>query len=86
MTASTEGRNRRSPDGTTFEPAHDRDASEEKLVHLGARAPFEPVLQAQRDHGAAHGQHHCVDLFQMLLDRTSSTPREPRLPPYLEIV
>ena len=30
---------------------------------------FEPVLRAQRDHAAQRGQHHRVDLFQMLLDR-----------------
>jgi hypothetical protein len=30
---------------------------------------FHPVLQAQQDHAAQHGQHHRVDLFQMLLDR-----------------
>jgi site-specific recombinase XerD len=30
---------------------------------------FDPALQAQRDHAAQRGQHHRVDLFQMLLDR-----------------
>lgn len=32
-------------------------------------ASFNPVLTAQREHAAAHGQHQRVDLFQMLLDR-----------------
>ncbi len=36
---------------------------------------FQPVLEAQRDHAAAHEQHHRVDLFEMLLDRNQqATP------------
>jgi site-specific recombinase XerD len=41
----------------------------ESCTYYTTDASFEPVLTAQRDHAAAHGQHHRVDLFQMLLDR-----------------
>ncbi len=41
----------------------------ESCAYYTTDASFEPVLTAQRDHAAQHGQHHRVDLFQMLLDR-----------------
>jgi site-specific recombinase XerD len=41
----------------------------ESCTFYSTDASFEPVLRAQRDHAAAHGQHHRVDLFQMLLHR-----------------
>lgn len=41
----------------------------ESCAYYTTDASFEPVLTAQRDHAAAHGQHQRVDLFQMLLDR-----------------
>ena len=31
---------------------------------------FVPVLEAQREHAADRDQHHRVDLFNMLLERT----------------
>jgi site-specific recombinase XerD len=41
----------------------------ESCAYYTTDASFEPMLTAQRDHAAQHGQHHRVDLFQMLLDR-----------------
>lgn len=47
----------------------------ETCTYYTTDASFEPVLTTQRDHAAAHGQHHRVDLFQMLLDRNhQATP------------
>ncbi len=41
----------------------------ESCAYYSTNTSFEPVLRAQRDHAAQHGQHQRVDLFQMLLDR-----------------
>jgi site-specific recombinase XerD len=47
----------------------------ESCAYYTTDASFETVLTAQRDHAAQHGQHHRVDLFQMLLDRNrEATP------------
>jgi site-specific recombinase XerD len=47
----------------------------ESCGYYSTDASFEPVLTAQRDHAAQHGQHHRVNLFQMLLDRNrEATP------------
>ncbi len=45
----------------------------ESCAYYTTDASFEPVLNAQRDHAAAHGQHQRVDLFEMLLDRHQRT-------------
>ncbi len=41
----------------------------ESCAYYSTDTSFDPVLRAQRDHAAAYGQHHRVDLFQMLLNR-----------------
>jgi len=41
----------------------------ETCAYYATDASFNPTLQAQHDHAAQRGQHHRVDLFQMLLDR-----------------
>lgn len=42
----------------------------ESCAYFSTDASFVPVLEAQRDHAAERDQHHRVDLFTMLLDRT----------------
>ncbi|MFN3255417.1 MAG: tyrosine-type recombinase/integrase [Ilumatobacter sp.] len=42
----------------------------ENCAHFSTNETFVPVLEAQRDHAADRDQHHRVDLFNMLLDRT----------------
>ena len=42
----------------------------ESCAYFSTNQTFVPVLEAQRDHAAERDQHHRVDLFNMLLDRT----------------
>jgi integrase len=42
----------------------------ENCAHFSTNQSFVPVLEAQRAHAADRDQHHRVDLFDMLLDRT----------------
>jgi integrase len=42
----------------------------ENCAYFSTNTTFVPVLEAQRDHAADRDQHHRVDLFNMLLDRT----------------
>jgi hypothetical protein len=42
----------------------------ESCAYFSTNTSFTPVLEAQRDHAADRDQHHRVDLFDMLLDRT----------------
>ncbi len=48
----------------------------ESCAHFSTNASFDPILRAQRDHATEREQHHRVDLFQMLLDRTAHDARE----------
>lgn len=41
----------------------------ESCAYYATNPSFDPVIRAQRDHAAQRGQHHRVDLFQMLIDR-----------------
>ncbi len=45
----------------------------ETCAYYDTDQSFQPVLQAQHDHAAERGQHHRVDLFQMLLNRNQQT-------------
>ncbi|MCP3973322.1 MAG: tyrosine-type recombinase/integrase [bacterium] len=45
----------------------------ETCAFYSTNQSFDPVLQAQRDHAAGRGQHHRVDLFEMLLDSNQRT-------------
>jgi integrase len=42
----------------------------ESCAYFSTNETFTPILQAQRAHAADRDQHHRVDLFDMLLDRT----------------
>lgn len=42
----------------------------ESCAYFSTNQTFTPVLEAQRDHAAERDQHHRVDLFNMLLERT----------------
>jgi len=42
----------------------------ESCAYFSTNQSFKPILEAQRDHAADRDQHHRVDLFNMLLDRT----------------
>jgi site-specific recombinase XerD len=42
----------------------------ESCAYFSTNQAFVPVLEAQRDHAAERDQHHRVDLFNMLLERT----------------
>jgi hypothetical protein len=42
----------------------------ETCAHFSTNTSFTPVLEPQRDHAADRDQHHRVDLFNMLLERT----------------
>ncbi len=42
----------------------------ESSAYFSTNSAFVPVLEAQRDHAADRDQHHRVDLFNMLLERT----------------
>ena len=42
----------------------------ESCAYFSTNQSFVPVLETQRDHAADRDQHHRVDLFNMLLDRT----------------
>lgn len=47
----------------------------ESCAYYSTDNTFNSVLRAQRDHAAERGQHHRVDLFEMLLDRNQeATP------------
>ena len=42
----------------------------ESCAYFSTNKSFAPVLQAQRNHAADRDQHHRVDLFNMLIERT----------------
>lgn len=42
----------------------------ESCAYFSTNKTFAPVLEAQRDHAADRDQHHRVDLFNMLIERT----------------
>jgi hypothetical protein len=42
----------------------------ESCAYFSTNKSFTPVLEAQRNHAADRHQHHRVDLFNMLIERT----------------
>jgi integrase len=42
----------------------------ESCAYFSTNSAFTPVLEAQRDHAADRDQHHRIDLFNMLIERT----------------